>query len=94
MPSAPVLASLALLTVLTVVGGLITLTGLFDLHRASTWWLLLTVVLIVIGGGVGNVQSLYRAGRSDSWRKIKCDRRTACRERGGACPARRQHGRR
>lgn len=52
MPSAPVLASLALLTVLTVVGGLITLTGLFDLHRASTWWMLLTVVLIVIGGGV------------------------------------------
>ncbi|KGN33841.1 NADH-quinone oxidoreductase subunit L [Knoellia sinensis KCTC 19936] len=52
MPSAPVLASLALLTVLTVVGGLVMLTGLFNLHRASMWWMLLTALLIGIGAGV------------------------------------------
>ena len=52
MPSAPVLASLALLTVLTVVGGLVLLTGLFDLHGVSGWWMLLTALLILIGAGI------------------------------------------
>lgn len=52
MPSAPVLAALALLTVLSVVGGLVLLTGLFDIHGTSLWWMVLTVLLIVIGGGI------------------------------------------
>jgi len=51
MPSAPVVVALALLTVLTVIGGLVLLTGLFDIHGVSPWWMLLTVVLILIGGG-------------------------------------------
>lgn len=52
MPSDSVLAALAVLTVLTVVGGLILITGLFDVHTASAWWMLLTLILILIGGGV------------------------------------------
>lgn len=52
MPSAPVLAALALLTVLSVVGGLVLLTGLFDIHGTSLWWMVLTALLIVIGGGI------------------------------------------
>ncbi|CAN7178784.1 NADH-quinone oxidoreductase subunit 5 family protein [Knoellia sp. LjRoot47] len=51
MPSAPVIVALAVLTVVTVVGGLVLLTGLFDIHGVSPWWMLLTVVLILIGGG-------------------------------------------
>lgn len=52
MPPASVLGSLALLTVLTVVGGLVLLTGLFDIHGASMVWMLLTLMLILVGGGV------------------------------------------
>lgn len=52
MPSAPVLGALSVLTVLTVVGGLVLLTGLFDLHGASLWWMLLTLLLVLIGAGV------------------------------------------
>ncbi|PRY57565.1 NADH-quinone oxidoreductase subunit L [Knoellia remsis] len=52
MPSAPVLVALAVLTVLTVVGGLVMITGLFELERASVVWMLLTTLLIVIGGGL------------------------------------------
>jgi NADH-quinone oxidoreductase subunit L len=52
MPPAPVLASLAVLTVLTVIGGLILLTGLFDLHAASLAWVALTLLLILVGGGI------------------------------------------
>ena len=52
MPSAPVLVSLAVLTVLTVVGGLVLLTGLFDVHGASVWWIVVTALLIVLGGGL------------------------------------------
>ncbi|MDT0214203.1 NADH-quinone oxidoreductase subunit L [Rothia sp. ARF10] len=52
MPFAPVLAALALLTVLSVVGGLILLTGLFDIHGTSLWWMVLTALLILIGGGI------------------------------------------
>lgn len=52
MPSDSVLVALAVLTVLTVIGGLILVTGLFDIHGASVWWMLLTLLLIVIGGGV------------------------------------------
>jgi NADH-quinone oxidoreductase subunit L len=52
MPSDPVIVALALLTVLTVVGGLVLLTGLFDLHGASLWWMLLTLLLILVGGGI------------------------------------------
>ncbi|MFC7487439.1 NADH-quinone oxidoreductase subunit L [Knoellia sp. CPCC 206453] len=52
MPSDSVLAALAVLTVLTVVGGLVLLTGLFDIHGVSGWWMLLTLLLIGVGGGV------------------------------------------
>ena len=52
MPSAPVLVALAVLTVVTVVGGLVLLTGLFDIHGASVWWVLLTSLLILLGGGL------------------------------------------
>ncbi|WP_404380829.1 NADH-quinone oxidoreductase subunit L [Knoellia locipacati] len=52
MPSPPVLLALAVLTVLTVVGGLVLLTGLFDVHGASVWWVLLTLLLILVGGGI------------------------------------------
>ncbi len=52
MPSDSVLAALAVLTVLTVVGGLVLITGLFDIHGASSWWMLLTLLLIGIGAGV------------------------------------------
>ncbi|MFC7489873.1 MULTISPECIES: NADH-quinone oxidoreductase subunit L [unclassified Knoellia] len=52
MPPAPVLGALAVLTVVTVVGGLVLLTGLFDVHGASGWWILLTLLLIGIGAAV------------------------------------------
>ena len=52
MPSAPVLGSLAVLTVLTVIGGLVLVTGLFDIHGVSMVWMALTLLLILIGGGV------------------------------------------
>jgi NADH-quinone oxidoreductase subunit L len=52
MPPAPVLGSLAVLTVLTVIGGLVLVTGLFDIHGVSMVWMALTLLLILIGGGV------------------------------------------
>ena len=52
MPSPPVLGSLAVLTVLTVIGGLVLVTGLFDIHGVSMVWMALTLLLILIGGGV------------------------------------------
>ncbi|KRE42300.1 NADH-quinone oxidoreductase subunit 5 family protein [Knoellia sp. Soil729] len=52
MPPAPVLGALAALTVLTVIGGLVLVTGLFDLHGASLVWMALTLLLILIGVGV------------------------------------------
>ncbi|EAQ00259.1 NADH dehydrogenase subunit [Janibacter sp. HTCC2649] len=52
MPWDSVLAALAVLTVLTVVGGLVLITGLFDIHGVSFWWMFLTLLLIVVGAGV------------------------------------------